>query len=43
MNLPRSYKAKKYNEKRMDTQSAKSCGTGVSICFFFISKFATEL
>lgn len=43
MNLPRSYKTKKHNKKRMDTRSAKSSGIGVSICFFFIYKFATEL
>lgn len=34
MNLPRSYKTKKHNKKRMDTRFAKSCGMGVSICFF---------
>ena len=43
MNLPRSYKAKKHNKKRMDTRSAKSCGMGVSIGFFLYIKFATEL
>ena len=38
MNLPRSYKTKKHNKKRMDTWSAKSCGMGVSICFFLYIK-----
>lgn len=38
MNLPRSYKTKRHNKKRMDTRSAKSCGMGVSICFFLYIK-----
>ena len=27
-----------HNKKRMDTRSAKSCGMGVSICFFLYIK-----
>lgn len=38
MNLPRSYKTKRHNKKRTDTRSAKSCGMGVSICFFLYIK-----